>query len=522
MLDTMRNLSKSLVSKALMVLLVISFAVWGVGDIARSGGANYAAKVGGERISLAEFSQQRTLVAQQLEQLGIGGLRPGALELTVLRQLIQQKQALLAMRDLGLFVDDTLVASTTAQLPEFKNPSGKFDRMIFTASLARQNTSEQTFIAQMRRNIAGQFFTDSIAMGDIVAPQSINQLQTFLAGETRDVVVFTIPANAPVKAASEAELQAFYESNSRTYYMNPEQRTLEYVTISPAEIDALVVRSLASEAAVGKLPASAPTDANTKREARDRVLQELSNRIEDSLAGGQTMAQAFRSAGVEVSVRRAEGVTEALAATTSDDVLQTVYKQGLQLGEGEVSRLIRSPQGTSLMLTLTQITPATPKPYASVAADVKKRYDEQQRRDAAREKALALKATLAKNPDWHTVANAQNVSTRVVSGIARPSTIKPGGANSPLPPSLQTAVFERAVGEIAGPQTRDNGEQLIALITASKLPERTAILANTARPSAARNAALAQEIEGRMYQSFGQRHAIDINPQLMRSLSAGQ
>jgi peptidyl-prolyl cis-trans isomerase D len=112
MLGSMRTLSKSFASKLLMLMLIVSFAAWGVGDIlTSSGNPSYAAKVGSETVPIGEFQQQRQLMQRQLESMGIQGMPPGRLEMTIIRQLITQKLSMLAMRDMGLFVNDETAPS---------------------------------------------------------------------------------------------------------------------------------------------------------------------------------------------------------------------------------------------------------------------------------------------------------------------------------------------------------------------------------------------------------------------------
>ena len=55
MLDIIRNLVSSIFGKILLAIMIMSFALWGVGDILSSGNSQLAAKVGNEKITLDEF-----------------------------------------------------------------------------------------------------------------------------------------------------------------------------------------------------------------------------------------------------------------------------------------------------------------------------------------------------------------------------------------------------------------------------------------------------------------------------------
>ncbi|MFZ4541150.1 MAG: peptidylprolyl isomerase [Rickettsiales bacterium] len=353
MLNSMRTLSKSIVSKLLMLLLVISFGVWGVGDILRSNGPGYAAKVGGETISRAEFEQQRALVKGQLETLGMNDIPASKLALTVIRQLIMQKLTLMAMQDMGLVVNDALVSKMIADIPEFKNKDGKFDAKLFKRMLDNNRMSEQGFIAQLKRDIAGRFLTDSLSMHDSPAPASVIALAATIDGETRDAVLLTVPTKGAAKESDEAALKAYYDANKQFSYMLPEARTLEYVVLADTEINELVGKSITKEMVDEKLKQSPEMNEGLARmklsaEQREDVLHTLGNTIEDELAGGKNMGEAFAKAGISVIPRVITDATPALAKSSDDDVTRTVAEQGFGLSEGEISRLISTKKGTLL------------------------------------------------------------------------------------------------------------------------------------------------------------------------------
>ncbi|MDX2094602.1 MAG: SurA N-terminal domain-containing protein [Alphaproteobacteria bacterium] len=524
MLSSMRTLSKSIVSKALMFLLVISFGVWGIGDIMNSSGPGYAAKVGNETISLGEFQQQRAQVARQLEALNIKNLPAGQLELSVIRQLVQQKLTLQFMRDMGLFVNDATVSRFIADLPEFKDESGVFSADAFRAVLAHQRLSEQAFVDQIRNDIAGRFLVESLAMQDATTPSSLLMLEAMSHAQTRDAVLLTIPAHSAMDTKNEAALQAFYEENKSVLYLRPETRTLEYVVLNERDIDALLEAAI-TDALLGEARATrtgssdATLRAQLKQEQRDSVMQTLSNTIEDALAAGKPIAEAFRSAGIHAAPRTLDQARADMATTGGDDISRTVVEQGFGLNEGEISRLIRSPQGALLMVAVKTVQPAAPKPYEEVKADVGTRLARQLAREAAVAKAQTVKAALAKSPNWQTVAAEHALSSRVISRLARPVESKPATVNG-VPPALQHAIFERAVGEVAGPLTLDNGDQLLALITQAHLPDRAAIKTTGADKRVPIAQTTAEAIEAEAFQAFAAKHKVTLNPALLRATAS--
>ena len=58
MLNIIRNLVKSIAGKILLLVMVASFAVWGMGDLLRSGDSGLVAIVGNQKITINEFYYQ--------------------------------------------------------------------------------------------------------------------------------------------------------------------------------------------------------------------------------------------------------------------------------------------------------------------------------------------------------------------------------------------------------------------------------------------------------------------------------
>ena len=66
-------LGKAVLS-VIMGLLIVSFAVWGIGDIFRGFGQNSVAKIGGTEISIEQF---RNYYTEKLQQISRQARAPG-------------------------------------------------------------------------------------------------------------------------------------------------------------------------------------------------------------------------------------------------------------------------------------------------------------------------------------------------------------------------------------------------------------------------------------------------------------
>ncbi|MFM9889928.1 MAG: SurA N-terminal domain-containing protein [Rickettsiales bacterium] len=512
MLESMRKIAGGVPAKILLVLLVISFGVWGVGDILRGSGAGYVAKVGGETISVGEFQQQQSRIARQMQAAGIN-IDASKIQLAVLRQLIQQKLVTHTVADAGLFVDDALVARALARDPQLQGLDGKFSDSAFHNMLREQGLNEPAFLAQMKTEIGGNFLLASLDMRDVSPPTSVLALAATIAGETRDAVLVNVTPGS-IAAPTDAEIQQFYDDNASTLYQQPERRTFEFVTPSADDINALIDKTITNDMVrdtVATSPGMTPEKARQllRGQQRDGALRELSNQVEDAMAAGASIGEAVAKAGLRAQSRVLSNVTVDQFTQTKDALSQTVTSQGFTLAEGEVSHLLTTPQGMYVFVGVKSITPAAPKPLAEVKADVTKQVAQLNARDAGRKRAAEIKEALQAGTNWQAVLNKFGAEGRMVRDIKRPKANANNEAD--LPPALAQAIFEQPVGKVAGPLARDNGAQQLAYILASHLPTTTPGEAAQATAAKSIGAELNAGVQAQAFDSMAQTQGIKVN-----------
>ncbi|MBN8531973.1 MAG: SurA N-terminal domain-containing protein, partial [Alphaproteobacteria bacterium] len=133
MFQSVRKRALGLVTKAFLFLIVLSFALWGVGDVVRGSKRTDVATVGKQRISLLEYDQEyRVATARYREMLGKDaspemleklGVKKLVIDNLVTRALITQE-----IESLGLRVPDEAVAAQIAKEPAFQGEDGTFSK----------------------------------------------------------------------------------------------------------------------------------------------------------------------------------------------------------------------------------------------------------------------------------------------------------------------------------------------------------------------------------------------------------
>jgi peptidyl-prolyl cis-trans isomerase D len=243
MLQAIRSRAGSIVVKILFLLLILSFGVWGIGDIFRSRSPETViATVGDQKIRAQDLdaalrpalerlrAQFGAIDLQQAKQLGFVD--------TVLAQMIDRMLLAQAVAKLQLEVSDGVIKAAISQNPIFADPDGKFDRFRFNQLLARNRLSEDQYVASLRREIPGADLSHAMIAG-MVAPPVVSDTLYRYRNEKRVAQIVTILPDAAgdVGRPDDAALNAFYDAH-RELFRAPEYRNFMVARLSPDDLAA--------------------------------------------------------------------------------------------------------------------------------------------------------------------------------------------------------------------------------------------------------------------------------------------
>jgi len=220
MLQAIRSRAGSYVVKGLFALLILTFGIWGIGDIFRTRGTDTVVATVGDQSIRAEELQ--TALRRALEQLSARfgnaidlqqakqlGLVDQTLAQLIDRSLIDQEAA-----RLKLDISDDLIRNVITANPSFRGSDGRFDRSVFGAVLAANNLTEDQYVALLRHDIPRNDLLHAVTAG-AAAPQPMVDLLYQYRNEKRTADIVALPtAGAPdVGQPNEDELKAFYEKH---------------------------------------------------------------------------------------------------------------------------------------------------------------------------------------------------------------------------------------------------------------------------------------------------------------------
>jgi peptidyl-prolyl cis-trans isomerase D len=243
MLTAFRRFSKSWIAVVLFVLLIASFAVFGISDVFTGRMDNWVVKAGDRTIGSIEFKRRFDLQRRQLEEqngpIPLEMAAANGLDRQVLAAVASQEALSAMIERAGIRISDAaLAAELRKNTSLFNQVTGQFDQEIYTARLQEQGLTPAVYEGFIRDEKAAQQLVSALAFG-LRAPRISTAWIGAYALEERDVSLFMLDQNMVPRpaAATEAELEAFLKANAARF-TRPELRTLTVVTFDPAAVTA--------------------------------------------------------------------------------------------------------------------------------------------------------------------------------------------------------------------------------------------------------------------------------------------
>lgn len=400
-----------IVTALLMGLIILSFAIWGIGDIFRGFGANNLAQVGSIEIGADTYrnayqaelqtmqrAEHRNITNEEAHQYGLDG--------QVLSQLVNEATLDDQARRLGLAISDEDIKKAIVNDDNFKGMTGRFDRQAFDAFLRGEGFTEKTYVRQQRGVRLRRQIVDALTNG-VQLPKALLEAIFRFQMETRsvDYILFPSAGAGQLPAPSQEELKGYFESTQQLY-ATPEFRGLVIVAVTPASI--------------AKPDDVSDTDARNRYEEvkNERFGAPEKREVEQILFASDAEAKEAR-AKLDAGKTFDELLREK-NLTPKDASLGTVARTGLvdknvadaafSLKEGEVSVPVKAQFGT-VILRAGKIIASTVKPYSDVAVELKRE--------------IALKRAQSEITRLHDAIEDQRTSGKPLTEAAKSAGLEP-------------------------------------------------------------------------------------------------
>jgi peptidyl-prolyl cis-trans isomerase D len=449
------------VMAAVMGLLVVSFAIWGIGDIFRGFGLNSALKIGNTEISIEQFRQYYT---DRLQQLGRQVGRPitpdqaraTGIDRQVLSQLVAETTLDEQAKALRLGISNAEIASRITNDPNFRGINGQFDRSRFVEIIRQAGFTEGRFVEEQRRVILRRHIALSVG-GEFSVPvtamTALNQYQN----EKRAIEYLALgPAQAgDIPAPTPEVLSKFFEER-KVLFRAPEYRKITLLSMSPADL--------------AKPDAVSDADAKTYYEQhkasygtpeRRELHQIIFPNPEEAAAAHERIAKGASFADLAKERGLKDSDTDVGMVTKAEVIDPAVADAAFALKADEVSTPVQGRFGT-VLLQVGKIEPGNQKTYEEVAPQIKREIAENRAKTEIGnlrdkfEDERAAGATLAET------AKKLGLKSRTIDAVDR-SGRGPDGkpiADLPKSPDAIAAGFGSDVGVDNDPLQLPNGGYL--------------------------------------------------------------
>jgi peptidyl-prolyl cis-trans isomerase D len=374
MLRGLRKASSNWLGKAVMAavvgFLVISFAIWGIGDIFRGFGRSTVAKIGRTEITIEQF---RTLYNDRLQQysrqlgrpLSADQARAAGLDRLLIGQIFSEILLDERARQVGLALSDSDVAKLITNDPAFRGPNGQFDRFRFEQIIRNAGYTEARFVAEQRRQMLRRELAGTIASG-LSAPKALVEALNRYQNEQRAIeYVLLDRALAGEIPSPPPEALAKYFEDRKILFRTPEYRKLVLVSLIPSEQARWIEIS----------------DADLKRAYEERraryvtaerrhIMQIDFPNAEAASAAAERIAKGTSFAEIAKELGKSEKDIDLGTVPKSAMIDRPVADAAFALKEGEVSAPVQGRFGTVLVQVL-KIVPEQVRPLEQVAGELK-------------------------------------------------------------------------------------------------------------------------------------------------------
>ncbi|HHQ4678326.1 TPA: peptidylprolyl isomerase [Aeromonas veronii] len=405
MLDKLREGAQGKVAKVILGLIILSFALAGVGSYLNGPARTAPATVNGTEISAAalenayrnERARMESQMGEAFSQLAANPDYMKQFRRGVLDRLIDQALLDSKARELGLRISDEQIKQAIVAMPEFAE-NGKFNNDRYLQLIRRAGMTPEMFRDSLRQDMVRQQLMSALLGTEFSLKGEAEQLDK-LYNQTRDLRLVRLAAAnymADVQV-SDNELEQYYKTNGARF-MNDEQVKVDYLLLDAA--------NLAKDIKVTEQDAQDYYDQHQdlfQRAERRHVAHIL-------ISFGKDEKAAEQKAEAVLAKAKAGDDFAALAKADSSDTFSA--KKGGELdwfekgvmdpafekaafalnNAGDLSGVVKSPFGFHI-IKLLGVEAAKTKPFA----DVKEETITRLQADKAKEKFFAEQQKMADN-----------------------------------------------------------------------------------------------------------------------------
>ncbi len=441
MLEFLRRGVKSWVAKALLLLLIASFAVWGISDVFTHSPSSAVATIGDETVTFEayanELQRRRNVLSQQAGRaVSFAEMRANGIDQLILGQMMRERAMAAELAALGLSVPDEAVAEAIRAIPAFQSSAGGFSPDSYRFALQREGFSPAAFEELTRVGLSEQLLTGAVSAGAMPPPGLAPRIAAY-QGERRAIDTAILPPErAPDPGEpDDAELEAHYAANPEAY-TDPERRSGLYIEVSAALLaeelapsDDEIAAWYAENGNLLGVPASRTVDQLPVPRGR---AQSLATRLRDGEITFEAAARELGEDPADLDLGRVE------ATDLPDRVAEAVFAAS----EPGIVGPVDAPTG-AVLIRIRDVTIGGTPSLEAARDDIAARLARQAALDRAPEIANEIDDLRAAGRSLETVASETGLALGRFEGLTADGRLEDGRAEGILArPDFLAEVFE--------------------------------------------------------------------------------
>lgn len=382
MLEKIRDGSQGVVAKTILGVVILSFALAGIGSYLGGSNEVAAAIVNGSEISNAQveqkFQQERSRLEQQFGEMFkaissdnayMSRIRQGVLERLIADELISQMAA-----KMGLRVGNEEIKQAIFKMPEFQI-DGVFNNDRYLSLVRRAGYRVEQFREMLRIDMTRQQLMKAVVGSDFVLESEV-LATALLEQQKRDIRYIELKTedfNADI-AIEEQQVNDYYDLNSGQF-KTQEQLSLQYVELKVSDLMAQV--TIADDAVKAAYEANIEQYQTQARRKLSHILIEATDddaadkakaqQILERLNAGEDFAQLAKTASDDTFSGENGGDLDWVEPGVMDPEFDLT---AFGLEKGQISDLVKSSFGYHI-IKVTDFEAQTTKPFEEVADNIR-------------------------------------------------------------------------------------------------------------------------------------------------------
>ncbi|MEQ3659438.1 MAG: SurA N-terminal domain-containing protein [Glaciecola sp.] len=440
MLERIREGSQGPLAMTIVGLIIISFAVTGVGSYLGGSTSEAAATVNGEEITVQDvevaYQNQRARMEQQFgEQVAAAFANEAYLadfKGQVLDQLISEKLVEQKAEEMGLRVSDEQIKNAIFAIDAFKI-AGQFDNETFKATIQRQGFTPASFRDYMRKQMTTEQLSSTLNSSSFSLEQEVANILK-LQQQTRSAKTIVVKAAdfATDVEISDEEIDTYYQANLSDFDTQ-EQVKLAYVSVS---VDDLIANeSVTPEEVLSNYQENIRAYQTDEERRVSHILIEFGDDEADAKAKAEEVLASVKADDADFAAIAEQESADIVSAEVGGDLDYIVrgdwsasFEDAVFAIEntGDISPLVKTEFGYHI-IKLTDLKPQVTTPFEEVEAEI----TEFMLKDKATETYFGLQEAIAsaafESPDSlervSNVANRPIIETAFFASNAYPASV---------------------------------------------------------------------------------------------------